>query len=244
MPTDVATLQPNPFEAFGDAATRSSHPLLKFSKGDYVFGQNAEMVPIGTEVVAIMEEFMTGMIRWSNGTPTERLMGTVASRYIPPRRADLGDTDKSLWEVDDRGDPKDPWQLSNELPMVMRADIAKIFTFTTSSRGGLGALGELCKVYGRHMRTNPNDYPIVRLDVGSYMHPNKSYGRIKFPKFELIGWTDKGPYEAAVNGNAPVAGTDHELTEAIEHQKKERAARSARRAPALATAGDDDVPFD
>jgi hypothetical protein len=241
MTNDIATLQPNPFEAFGDAATRSTHPLLKFSKGDYVFGQNAEMMPIGTEVVASMDGFMTGMIRWSNGTPNERLMGTVASGYVPPRRADLGDTDKSLWDTDERGDPKDPWQLANELPMVMRTDTGKVFTFTTSSRGGLGALGELCKVYGRHMRANPNEYPIVRLDVGSYMHPNKAFGRIKYPKFEVIGWAPKEPYEAAANGDASSGAPSGRSISAIEDQRAEQAAKAMRRAPSSADL--EDVPF-
>ena len=30
-----------------------------------------------------------------------------------------------------------------------------LFTFTTSSRGGLSAIGELCKIYGKHMRQRP-----------------------------------------------------------------------------------------
>lgn len=249
MSNEVAPQHPNPFEAFGNAATRSAHPLLKFSKGDYLFGQDSEEMPMGTELVAVMDEFRTGMIKWTEGAPSERLMGLVGDGFVPPRRAELGDTDKEAWEKDDRGDPKDPWQLSNELPMVMREDTGNVFLFVTSSRGGLSALGELCKAYGRRMRTHPDEYPVIRLDFGSYMHPNKNFGRIKFPKFEIVAWTNKEPWDEAAGGDAPEAAAAAVATPeapAIEHERQERVARAARTAASQRDPNStvaDDVPF-
>jgi len=41
------------------------------------------------------------------------------------------------------------------------------------------------------MRTKPDEWPIVALGVGAYNHPNKAFGRIKFPTLEIVGWEDK-----------------------------------------------------
>jgi hypothetical protein len=221
----------NPFEAYADA-TNSRHiigKLLKFNKGDYLAGQGSEEIMIGTEMVAVMDYLMVGWIKWVDNAPAEHIMGRVVDGYVPPRRAELGDNDQSMWEADDRGDVRDPWQLSNYLVMVGQDDT---FTFTTSSKGGIGAVGELCKIYGRHMREKPNEYPRIKLEVGSYMHSDKQFGRIKFPSFKVIGWADKAPILAGLEaGEQP-----DEEAGAIDHEKQERAAKAARRGTA-------DIPF-
>jgi hypothetical protein len=183
----------NAFLAYGNAATARSivGKLLKFSKGDYLAGMEDEEVKLGTQFVAHMPSLCVGWIRWEdNKPPAEQRMGLVAENYQPCKRKELGDLDEDQWERDDDGHPRDPWQFSNYLILIAR-DGGDLYTFTTSSRGGLSAVGELCKAYGKQMRQRPNQHPIVELDVGSYQHSNRSYGRIKFPIFKIVGWTDK-----------------------------------------------------
>ena len=62
-----------------------------------------------------------------------------------PKRSDLGDDDQSAWETDVHGKPRDPWQFVNYLPMMN--DDGKLFTFTTSSRGGINTIARLAKRY-------------------------------------------------------------------------------------------------
>jgi hypothetical protein len=200
----------NPFEAYGDA-TNSRHiigTLLKFSKGDYLAGQSSEDIPLGTVMTAIMDHLMVGWVQWCDNAPTQHVMGRVVEGYVPPRRAELGDMDQSQWERDDRGDPKDPWQLTNYLPMVGQDET---YTFTTSSKGGIGAIGELCKVYGRHMRERPEEYPRIKLEVGSYMHSDKQFGRIRFPVFKVNGCANKAPLLKEIEGGE----TQGQITEDV-----------------------------
>jgi hypothetical protein len=78
--------------------------------------------------------------------------------------------------VDEQGRERDPWQFSNYLILKTpgeKGDDA-LFTFTTSSRGGLNAIGELCKAYGKAMRQRPDELPVIALGVGSYQHSNKA----------------------------------------------------------------------
>src|SRR5262249_47472200 len=154
--------------------------LLKFSKGDYLAGQDGEEVPVGTKLVAVMDTLTVGWIKWQDARPVEHRMGPIAEGYAPPPRSELGDTEEDKWDLDDRGEPRDPWQFSNYL-ILLDAETKDAYTFTTSSRGGLGAIGELSKAYGKRIRQEPDCYPVIELEVGSYQHTNREFGRIKYP---------------------------------------------------------------
>jgi len=205
--TTLANPAGNYFQSYGEQASQKSivGKLLKFSKGDYLVGEDNDEVEEGTQYVANMEELMVGWIRWEDGKPTDQIMGRVAEGYQAPKRNTLGDDDKTKWEVDEQGRERDPWQFSNYLILKTPGESGDdhLFTFTTSSRGGLNAIGELCKAYGKAMRQKPDELPIISLEVGSYQHSNKAYGRIKFPIFDVKGWAPKAEFAEALSEAAP-----------------------------------------
>jgi hypothetical protein len=170
--------------------------LLKFSKGDYLAGEEGAPVEAGTLFTANVGELLVGWVRWSASKPTDHLMLRVADNKPLPKRADLGDLDQTAWELDGAGTPRDPWQFTNYLPLLN--ETGELFTFVTSSRGGIGAIGELCRRYSRHHRRHPDVLPIVALEVDSYQHKVKDYGRIKFPKFTPMGWAPKSKFDEAL----------------------------------------------
>jgi len=202
--TALANPSQNPFTDYGNATTLTGivGKLLKFSKGDYTFGQDNEELPEGTRFVANMDELLTGWIRWEDNRPTDHVMGKVSESFQIPRRNTLGDNDPSAWEIDQNGKARDPWQLSNYLLLKSQgmddAEGDDLYTFTTSSKGGLNAIGLLCKKYGAVCRQKPNEYPIIEIGVGSYKHPNPEFGRIKFPTFEIVGWAPKAAFAGEV----------------------------------------------
>lgn len=208
MTNEIAKHEDNPWLAYGNAAAARTivGDLLKFSKGDYTAGSTDDEVPLGTRLVAVMGSLTIGWVKWQGSRPAEQRMGPVADNFQPASRSELGDTDESEWETDGEGASRDPWQFTNYLILVEQ-EAGKTFTFTTSSRGGLGAIGELSKSYGKTMRQRPDQFPVIELDVGSYLHSNRSYGRIKFPIFKIVDWVAKGPFlkllagaEGAVDG--------------------------------------------
>lgn len=205
MANELATTGRNAFERYGDAASRQGN-FLRFSKGDYVAGIEQEVIPIGTVMLCNMAGLATGWVYWEDGQPIKREMGLLADGYEPPPRTELGDNDKALWAQDDDGKPRDPWQHNTELPMVERDNPDAAYMFVTGSKGGEGAVGELCKAYGRRIRTNPDDLPLIRLDVGSYQHSKREFGRIKFPVFEIVGWIANDEQEASLPTAADVKG--------------------------------------
>jgi hypothetical protein len=195
--SNLSTETSNPFTAYGEAATHRNivGELLKFSKGDWMYGQDNTDVPVGTQYVVNMDELLIGWIRWEENKPTDHIMGKVSAGYAPPRRNELGDTDNTQWEVDDNGQARDPWQLSNYM-LVKGVSDGELYTFTTGSKGGRDAVGDLCKAYGGVMAQHPDEYPVVAIGVRSYEHPNRSYGRIKTPEFKIVGWSGKSAFAA------------------------------------------------
>src|SRR5262249_34349534 len=108
-------------ERYGQAASgrRFVGDLFKFGKdGGYVAGQELRVIKEGTRMVVYMDTLKCGWIRFENGHAIEGPMGLVAGGFVPPKRDTLDDTpDESLWEKDERGDPVNPWQLSNDVVM-------------------------------------------------------------------------------------------------------------------------------
>jgi hypothetical protein len=210
MPSEIAKLQPNFYEAYGESAAARNivGRLLKFSKfGEYNAGIENEEIAIGTKLVAHMPSLLVGYIKWENNRPIAQVMGAIGDGFTPPKRNELGDTDPSLWEHYDDDRPRDPWQFSNYLVLV-NLDSSDLFTFTTSSRGGLNAVGELSKIYGKHIRQAPDELPVVELGCGSYQHSNRSYGEIRFPIFKAVGWVPSkrlAHLVGAANDNASAA---------------------------------------
>jgi hypothetical protein len=170
--------------------------LLKFSKGDYLAGEEGAPVPTSTIMTANVAELLVGWVRWSENKPTDHIMLRVADGKAAPKRADLGDLDKDKWEVDNHGEPRDPWQFTNYLPLLNES--GELFTFMTASRGGISAIGELCWRYSQHRKRHPDVLPLIALNIDSYQHKVKEYGRIKIPRFTPAGWEPKSKFDAAL----------------------------------------------
>lgn len=194
----------NAYEAYGNQATQRNiiGQLLKFIDGEWKAGQNNDVLKAGTQLIACMGTLTIGYQKWANKRPTDSHMGLVADGYQPPLRRDIGDLkEDGGWEVFD-GEERDPWQLTNML--VLRepgtaGDEKGLYTFSTSSRGGISAIGMLSKAYGRKIREDDTLLPIVELQADSYQHSERRYGTIDIPVFEIVGWTPDATVEDATN---------------------------------------------
>ena len=198
-------VQPNPFEEIGRGAQRPiAGQLMKFSKGEYVAGQENLPLPMGMRFVVNMDQMLTGWIRWDDNKPAEQVMGLVVEGFVPPKRDTLGygykpgdkeeDADTTDWEVDEKsGNPRDPWQPTFYLVMrgLDKDDKPledELYTFTTASKGGSDAVKAFCAVYGKWLRFHPDDHPIITIGYDQYEHSNPQYGWIKTPQF-ITGYT-------------------------------------------------------
>ena len=184
----------NPYEDYADRSNTQMWlgALLKFTKGDYLVGRDGEECP-ETEMVALMLGLLCGWVRWEDSYPVEHVMGLLMEGFVPPARSTLGHDDKTQWEQQDSGKPRDPWQQGVYLPMIsVNGEV--VYTFTTTSDGGRRrAIAPLCKEYGAHMREHPDELPVIELTQDSYMHPDRRIGRVKHPLFPVQRWVKAEP---------------------------------------------------
>jgi len=179
----------DPFAAYGQEAA-SGGAFLKFSKGEWLLGQNDDEVTLGRKLVANMEDMSVGWIRWADGKPAERRLGLLAQGFRPERRDELGYMDQELWDIDEAsGKPKDPWNFTNEIPMA-DPETGEQMTFSASSKGGIGAIGNLCKAYGKERGARIGFVPVIELGRDSYKHP--TYGKTYVPVVTIVDWMENG----------------------------------------------------
>ena len=190
----------NPWLAYGNtvASSRIVGRLLKFTKfGQFVAGEEAEEVPMNTELMVHADEILVGYIKWAENRPVDTVMGRLCDGFEPPKRSELGDTDKELWEVDDNNQSRDPWQFSAYVVMY-DPEAEQIYTFATASKGGHKAVGIISKAYGQRARMMPEMFPVVRLNWTEYEHSNPRYGKIWNPVFDIVGWSQRDKIDQAL----------------------------------------------
>ena len=220
----------NPYAAYGEQATGGARNIIKFRKGRFFYGQDDIEIPLGTRLIANMAAAKVGWVRWRDGRPTDEVMVLIGDGVAPPRRGELGDDDRGQWETDDRGDPRDPWQFTNHLPLK-GPETGDEFLFATSTRGGIGAIGAFAKTYGTVYRQKPGKLPVVELRASDYAHPNKAYGRVDVPVFELVDWVDEVDLlggEAVDRTEQEPASEPAETTGAADSAKRPGAGRRTR----------------
>ena len=197
--TDIAKHEEkDPFTVYGEATKTKNiivGSILLFSKGDYFASKKMVTKDVGeTEFIANLDWMLTGWVRWEKKKPTAHVMVRVGSGAKPCKRATLGDLDETQWETDSRGNLIKPWQYSTYLPLVARS--GEVYTFVTSSQGGISATGELGLRYGEHRKNNPDVFPLIKLVAGSYPHPD--YGKVDIPKFLPAGYLPKTKFYEAL----------------------------------------------
>ena len=102
------TIGPND-DGWGDAAAENAArvikgTLLKFSDWHWTKGKDNNEVEAGISLAALATA--AGWVRWHDGKPVEYLMRQPGKKL--PERDELGDLDKTKWELDPKGQPKDP----------------------------------------------------------------------------------------------------------------------------------------
>ncbi len=192
----VPATQGDPYTAYGRTVGTDT-PFLKFVKGEFKFGVDDEVLPIGTRLVPHMAELKAGYIKWKDGVPEDETMVRIADGKPIPQREDLGDNDRKAWETDPNGTPQDPWQVCNTLPMK-DPETGLEFIFTTGSRGGVGAVGKLSTAYGRQRHKRGDKLPVIEIGADSYRH--KTYGDVSYPTFKIVGWQSEAELIAGENG--------------------------------------------
>jgi hypothetical protein len=160
--------------------------IIKFSDGHYLVGTESVT---GIELVAM--DVLTAWVRWAENKPTEHRVTKARERH--PDREELGDLDKTKWEIGLNGEQADPWVDSRYLYLANAHDGAE-YTFVTSSAGGRKAIGDLKGQIANIRYAHPTAIPVVKLDVEKW---KTRFGLKPKPLFRVLDWKRAG-------GNEPI----------------------------------------
>jgi len=166
------------------------YSFMKFQKdGQYTVGVEAEEAPLGTKAIAHARQVELGWRKWQDNSPVDRRMYKIADGLVPPSRSELGDMDQSQWEQDN-GKRIDPWQFWGAIRIELCGS-GETFMFESRSKGGLGAINKIVKVFGQRVRDMNGQDPgrlLIELQADKYKHPNPQYGWIWYPILRRLGW--------------------------------------------------------
>jgi hypothetical protein len=186
--------------------------LIKFSKdGIFVTSDDEQPVDGDTDFYALCDEVQIGWIKYGReeGDETQRVAGLFYDGFQLPARASLGDLDETEWPLGlDGTTPEDPWKHFQNL-VLERTDTRELFTFSTASKTGRRAVGNLLKHFDRLQRTHPGDVPIVRLRPGGFQHSDSRIGWVPVPVFCVAG---HAPRNSAAT---PSTGIEADLNDQI-----------------------------
>lgn len=165
------------------------------------FDDHREVNLNGVELVANMHTLRCGWVRWECGFPVKEIIGKVSEGFQPPRRAELGDCDESLWQASEDGIPLDPWRQTFDL-IVWDEGANRDYQYDTyhlvfeiSQRedmpgDGTESLGILCRVYAAN--GEPNNFPMIELATDDY-----SFTAGPAPRINVVGWNSVRDSELA-----------------------------------------------
>ncbi len=183
--TQVPATMSNLYTEYGLTVASGTADFLKFIKGVYKHGSANTVLPVNTQMAVNMPELTVGFLKWEGGKPVANEMKRLCDGPIKTRK-ELDCPNKEDWPLNHAGERTDPWQFTNVLPM-RDPETGKEFKFTTSSRGGLDAIGALSFAYGEHLsKHNDGALPVIELGAGEYPHP--AYGLTQIPVFRVVEW--------------------------------------------------------
>ena len=140
--------------------------LLKFDKnGNFSATDDGETIGDDIDFVALVDQTLVGWLKFNEQGPPDRAMGLLYDGFVMPPRASLGDTDEAAWPAGLDSRPADPWQHTQYL-VLQRRDTDELYTFTTSSKTGRRAVGNLLRHYDRMHSGKPQRIPRGAFEKG------------------------------------------------------------------------------
>jgi hypothetical protein len=228
--TGLANVRAKLPEAGGKGILR----MLQEADG-WVFGQEDNALPLGTEVAINPLSIKHGYTCW-----TDRAKGEGKNENLGERLYGLSEQVPAMHELEKMEDPKTgaPCAWKDALTMDMKILDGKHakteIVYKPTSVGGMNASRTIIDaIFDKLAEETPFVCPIVKLSQDNYKHA--SYGKTYVPQFEVVGWMDLEGNEEGADADADepkaVAKTEEAEPE-VEAEAETEADTKAEEAPA------------
>jgi hypothetical protein len=134
---------------------------------------------------------VTAWVHWKESKPVEHKITRTGQTH--PWREDLGDDDKTAWELGIGDFPSDPWRDTRYVYLIDTRS-GKTYTFVTDTVGGRRAVGELKDAIMTVRQARPGVLPVVQLATSTM---KTKFGLRPKPDFKIVDWRGGTPPASA-----------------------------------------------
>jgi hypothetical protein len=198
LPADTSGLS-----AYAASDTSIVGDFLKLNgkTGEITYGIEDHELPADAELAVLIGQMRIGYIDWQDGAKErEAWLSINEAGRMKELRQSLGKLAPEQWpDRDPRGRPRDPFRESVQLPTLW-LDERKPLMFVSSSDTQVKAVKRLVKQCLE--QAQPDDVPIVTIDVSSYTHSQRTIGEVFFPIFGIVKWKAPAQVLQIMNGHA------------------------------------------
>jgi hypothetical protein len=182
--------------------------LVLFADWQWTQGSEKTLMEKGRKLVAV--GVRSTWVFWENGKPVD-YRPALPGRHLLPSRESLGYLNEAEWEIDARGDAKDPWA-NTRYVYLLDPETAEMLTFSTHTVGGRRCVEDLASAIKRMRFEHPGATPVVELEAAPM--PTQ-HGRKSRPVLKIVGWKfptakviDAAPPSPVLAPSATVAPSD------------------------------------
>ena len=155
--------------------------LVLFADWQWTQGSEKTLMEKGRKFVAVGVRSV--WVRWENGKPVD-YRTALPGHHLLPSRETLGYLTEAEWEIDARGNAKDPWA-NTRYVYLLDPETAEMRTFSTHTVGGRRCVEDLASAIQRMRFEHPGATPVVELDAAPM--PTQ-HGRKSRPVLKIVGW--------------------------------------------------------
>jgi hypothetical protein len=187
--------------------------------------------PLPPDLILLVLGIVTCWVRWWDHAPTEHRV--TYSGQMHPRREDLPDLDKTLWQPGLGDNLADPWKDSRYMHLI-DLQTGRDYTFVTDTDGGRMAIGELKSSIRNVRMALPGAMALIKF--GTTTFKSKRFGLVPRPLFENAGWR-KGLKEVSAQIS------DQSKPQATTKEALDQFAKSADKPAAQTTTAQSELPL-
>lgn len=203
----------DPFAATGASATgQSTYVKFKGASGEYLAGQDEDVIDHGTQFAADVMNAKWIWSFWWDGKVLESVDTPLvedphAKDKMPDFLPDNDDIDMTLDEIkkmqkDDPANFREGWSVQASFGMRPIDGSDEDYTMRLGGTVSLNAFAALCKSFSRRYKLEAGKFPIIELESNKYKSKIKGVGTRHAPVMKIVRWESEEDLMAAAGENA------------------------------------------
>jgi len=202
----------DPFAIGAEDAGSSTYVKFKGASGEYLAGQDEDVIDHGTQFVADIFNAKWIWSFWWDGKVLETVDGLLReqpllNKQMPDFLPDNDDVDMTLDEIkkmqkEDPANFRDGWSVQASFGMLPVDGSDEDYTMRLGGMVSLNAFDALRKAFSRRYKLEMGKDPVIELTANKYKSKVKGVGTRSAPVMKIVEWLSPEDLMSFSGGNA------------------------------------------